>query len=413
MAPHSDQEIFPSGQPDPESLKKRRVLGSLLLSVFTVMLGVGIIAPLLPGYARSLGADGVVLGLIFSIFSLFRTFFTPLAGVLSDRWGRKHFMSAGMSAYFILSLAYVQAETTPLLLLVRALHGLAAAFIVPVANAYVGDLAPPQKEGRYMGLFLASFLAGFALGPALGGVLFDRIGMASCFLTLGFLALLALFLILLFVPNLPTGNGGTGKGKQAFSSFEVLRSHVVVTLLIFTFVSSIGRGSIISFVPLLAQEKLGMSATSLGAVLTTNLSLAALLLLPFGILADRADRKHILLTGTILSGLMFAVLPSARGFWGLLLVNVLLGVGTALAFPAAQALAVSLARGRGMGTVLSFLQSATGAGFAAGPLVSGMIYKSHGIDSVFHICSGFLLAASVYAVFFLHPTGRRKEGSRD
>ncbi len=136
----------------------KRILGSLLLAVFTVMLGVGIIAPLLPGYAQSLGANGIVLGLIFSIFSLFRTFFTPVTGILSDRWGRKHFMTTGMLAYFILSLAYVQAQSTPVLLIVRALHGLAAAFIVPVANAYVGDLAPPRKKARTWAFSLPAFL---------------------------------------------------------------------------------------------------------------------------------------------------------------------------------------------------------------------------------------------------------------
>jgi MFS family permease len=307
-----------------------------------------------------------------------------------------------MLAYFILSLAYVQAQSTPMLLIVRALHGLAAAFIVPVANAYVGDLAPPEKEGTYMGLFLASFLAGFALGPALGGILYDKLGMAACFLTLGLLALLALALILAFVPNLRTGQDEGGKQRQGGTSMEVLKSHVIITLLIFAFVSNIGRGSIVSFVPLLAQEKFGMSATLLGAVLTTNLSLAAVLLLPFGILADRTDRKRILLVGTILSGLMFAALPSASGLWGLLTVNILLGIGTALAFPAAQAIAVTLARGKGMGTVLAALQTATGAGFATGPLVSGMIYESYGIDLVFHACSGFLLIASIYGLFFLH-----------
>jgi MFS family permease len=382
--------------------ERRKVLFSLLLAVFTVMLGMGIIAPLLPGYARSLGANGVVLGLIFSIFSFFRTFFTPAAGILSDRWGRKHFMGAGMFAYFILSLAYVQAACTLVLLVVRALHGLAAAFVVPVANAYVGDMAPPEKEGRYMGLFMASFFAGFALGPALGGVLHDRFGMASCFLMLGLLALLALFLILALVPNLPPDRNGRTHGRKGEASVAILKSHVIVTLLIFTFVSSIGRGSIISFVPLLAEEKLGMSATLLGSILTANLSLAAVLLLPFGVLADRADRKRILLAGTFLSGLMFAALPSATGLWSLLGVNILLGVATALAFPAAQAIAVTLARGRGMGTVLSSLQAAGGAGFATGPLVSGMIYKSYGIDPVFHACSVFLLAASLYGLFFLH-----------
>jgi DHA1 family multidrug resistance protein-like MFS transporter len=407
MEPKTNEESSPGPRMNLGPGESKRILGSLLLAVFTVMLGVGIIAPLLPGYARSLGANGIVLGLIFSIFSLFRTFFTPVTGILSDRWGRKHFMSAGMLAYFILSLAYVQAQSTPVLLVVRALHGLAAAFIVPVANAYVGDLAPPDKEGTYMGLFLASFLAGFALGPALGGILHDRLGMASCFLTLGILALLALVLIVAFVPNLRTDRDEGGRPRREGSSFEALKSRVIITLLIFTFVGSIGRGSIVSFVPLLAQEKLGMSATLLGAILTTNLSLAAVLLLPFGILADRTDRKRILLAGTLLSGLIFALLPSASGLWDLLTVNILLGIGTALAFPAAQAIAVTLARGRGMGTVLASLQAATGAGFATGPLLSGMIYKTYGIDLVFRACSGFLIIASIYGLFFLHPPLRQ------
>ena len=386
--------------------QRRRILGSLLLAVFTVMLGVGIISPLLPGYARSMGANGVVLGLIFSVFSISRTCFTPFAGILSDRWGRRHFMATGLLAYAILSLAYVQAESTAVLLVVRALHGLAAALVVPIANAYVGDLAPPQKEGTYMGLFTASFLAGFALGPGLGGMLFDRFGMAWCFLTLGFLALLSFLLTLLFVPDLQT-HRNTGKAQSAVGRpVEALKSHAVVTLLVFTFVSNTGRGSIVSFMPLLAQEKLGMSATLLGAVLSANLSLAAVLLIPFGVLADRRDRKRILLTGTVLSAAMFAALPSAGGGLGLLAVNLLLGIGIALAFPSTQAMAVTLARGRGMGAVLASLQAAAGAGFAAGPLVSGIIYQSHGIDPVFYACSGFLLAASIYGLFFLHPQGR-------
>jgi DHA1 family multidrug resistance protein-like MFS transporter len=388
---------------NPGQGERRQILGSILLAVFTVMLGVGIISPLLPGYALSLGANGLVLGLIFSIFSLSRTCFTPLTGILSDRWGRKHFMVTGLFSYCILSLAYVHAQSTMILLVVRALHGLAAALVVPIANAYVADLAPPQREGTYMGLFLASFLAGFSLGPALGGVMYDTFGIASCFLTLGLLALLALLLTLLFVPNLQTNQGDGGKERAGGTSVEILKSHVILTLLVFTFVSSIGRGSIVSFLPLLAHEKLGMSATLLGTVLSANLALAALLLLPFGILADRTDRKRFLLTGTLLSGVMFASLPSARGVWSLLAVNILLGFGTAMAFPAAQAIAVNLARGKGMGTALAFLQAATGAGFATGPLLSGMIYESYGIDPVFYACSGFLLAASLYGLIFLHP----------
>ncbi len=372
----------------------------VLLAVFTVMLGLGIIAPLLPMYARDLGADGLMLGVIFSVFSLCRTLFTPISGIYSDRWGRKYFMLAGLGMYCLVSLAYIQANTIPLLIIVRILHGLAAALVIPVANAYVGDLAPRNQEGTYTGLFLVSFLLGFALGPALGGILYDRLGIIWCFLTLGFLALLAFLLTLLSIPNLSTvpEQQTSTPGEETRS---VLKSPFILALLVFTLVSALGRGSIICFLPILATEKLGMSAGLLGTVITTNLVLAAILQLPLGMLADRFNRKFFLLVGTLLSGAMFAAVPFVTGFLSLFLVNIIMGVSMALVLPASQAMAVSAARGKGMGKVLSFLQSATGAGFAAGPLLSGLIYQVAGIDPVFYTCAGFLAAAAVFGFRFL------------
>ena len=66
----------------------RKVFPVLALSIFSSMLGVGIISPLLPLYAENLGATGIWLGVIFSSFSITRAVFMPFIGKLSDRWGR-------------------------------------------------------------------------------------------------------------------------------------------------------------------------------------------------------------------------------------------------------------------------------------------------------------------------------------
>jgi MFS family permease len=145
-------------------------LAPVLLSVFTVMLGLGIIASLLPVYARTLGADGWMLGIIFSVFSLFRTLLTPVTGILSDRWGRKHFMLAGLAAYCLVSLAYIRADSIPLLILVRVLHGMAAALVIPAANAHVGDLAPRNPFAGIDPVFYAC--AGFLAAAVLFGFRF-------------------------------------------------------------------------------------------------------------------------------------------------------------------------------------------------------------------------------------------------
>ncbi len=402
MTHHPEPDTLEKDSPgDPAAPRGKPPLVPVLLAVFTVMLGMGIIAPLLPVYARTLGADGLMLGIIFSVFSLCRTVLTPFTGILSDRWGRKYFMMAGLAIYCLVSLAYIWADSIPLLLLVRGLHGLAASLVIPVANAYVGDLAPRKKEGTYTGLFLVSFLLGFALGPALGGLLYDRFGITWCFLTLGILAFASFLLTVLRVPNRPPLPDTSRQQEPGEKARSVLRSPFILALLVFTLVSALGRGSIICFLPILATEKLGMSAGLLGMVITANLVLAAILQLPLGMMADRVNRKVLLLTGTLLSGAMFAAIPFATGFRGLFLINIVMGLAMALVFPASQAMAVSAARGKGMGKVLSLLQSATGAGFAAGPLLSGVIYQYVGIDPVFYTCAAFLAAATAFGFRFL------------
>lgn len=389
----------PQGRKIPAGL-----IATLMGSVFTTMLGVGVIAPLLPVYGRSLGANGVLLGAIFSVFSASRTLFTPLTGALSDRLGRKGFMVAGLLVYCMVSVAYIKAETLPGLLAVRALHGLAASLVIPAANAYMGDLAPPEQEGIYSSFFLVSFFAGFAIGPAFGGILFDRFGMKGCFLTLGLFAFAAFVLTSLLLPN---RSGRPGRPKVRIDLIGPLKSPEVFPLLVFTLVSALGRSSVVCFLPLFAQEDLHISASLLGGILTINLLLAAFLQVPSGMLADRFDRKKIVLLGTFVSSGMFVLLPLTKDFPSLLAVNVFMGIGMALVFPSSQAMAVSLGRGLGMGSVLAFLQVATGTGFAAGPLVSGAFFKWYGINSVFYLCAGTLFAAALYGAFFLRipPAG--------
>ena len=146
-----------------------KVFPILAISVFSSMLGVGIIAPLLPIYADSLGATGIWIGVIFSGFSISRALVMPLIGKLSDQWGeRKAFLCAGLLFYAVISLGYVWAENVTALIVVRLVHGLAAGMVIPIAQTYVGDLAPQGEEGKWMGYFNAALFAGFGVGPLLG-----------------------------------------------------------------------------------------------------------------------------------------------------------------------------------------------------------------------------------------------------
>ena len=85
----------------------RKIFGTLFFSIFAAVTGVGIVVPLLPVYANSLGASGLYIGLIFGAFSLSRTFFLPFFGRKSDQKGRKPFIVTGLLSYAVISVAFI------------------------------------------------------------------------------------------------------------------------------------------------------------------------------------------------------------------------------------------------------------------------------------------------------------------
>ena len=91
----------------------------LALSIFSSILGVGMITPLLPIYAENMGATGISIGMIFAGFAISRTIIMPVSGRLSDRIGRKLFFCIGLLSYAIFPLGHVYADIVLELILVR------------------------------------------------------------------------------------------------------------------------------------------------------------------------------------------------------------------------------------------------------------------------------------------------------
>ena len=131
-----------------------RRLAVLLPALFAATCGVSIIVPLLPLYAEQLGASALWLGVIFSAFSLARFIGMPVAGYVSGRLGRKRPIAVGLLLYSLISLGFVTAGSSLTLTFLRLGQGLCAAMIVPIAQAYIGDISHEKSEGRMMGVFL-------------------------------------------------------------------------------------------------------------------------------------------------------------------------------------------------------------------------------------------------------------------
>lgn len=182
---------------------EKGMLVTLLLALFIALLGVGIIAPIIPIYAMDLGATGITLGLMIAAFSISRGVLQPIVGSLSDRQGRKRFLVVGLLIYAVVGVTYTLATSVEHLILIRLFHGVGSAMIVPIVMAYIGDMAPQGQEGKYMGMLNIALFADIGGGPMLGGVFRDTIGINSAFYAMSALTAASLGLVLALLPPPP------------------------------------------------------------------------------------------------------------------------------------------------------------------------------------------------------------------
>lgn len=321
----------------------------------------------------------------------------PIAGRLSDRSGRKLFLCIGLLIYSISSLGYIWASSVSQLTLVRLIQGVAGGMIIPIAQAYVGDISPEGEEGTWMGYFNAAFFTGFGCGPLMGGVLTDHFGMNVAFSTMGGLNLLAFLIVALFLPEVRQRKMAASRHP---SFKEMSTSGMVKGIFSFRLAFSLGRGTFAAFLPIFAGIYIGLSPTLIGILIAVNILLMSLLGIPSGKIADRFNRRVLVIAGSLANLTCLALIPLGGNFWQLLGICALGGVSGAIAMPAASALTVEEGRRFGMGSTMAILAMAMSIGMAIGPLLSGVIADLANINSVFYFGASMGLVGTSLFIWF-------------
>lgn len=152
---------------------RNRVLLVLFLGVLMGALDIAIVSPALTPIQNFFGVDDRAKSWIFTIYVLLNLIGTPLMAKLSDIFGRRSIYILDISMFAIGSLVVALAPQNlfAVLLVGRALQGLGAGGVFPVASAVIGDSFPPEKRGSALGLIGAVFGLAFLVGPILGGIL--------------------------------------------------------------------------------------------------------------------------------------------------------------------------------------------------------------------------------------------------
>ena len=139
----------------------------LMITAFIDMAGVLMVIPLLPFYAKSMGAGGFVVGALIASFAIAQLLSAPMWGRFSDKYGRRPALLIGLGASAIAYVIFAYSDSILLLFLSRIVQG-AGGGTVGVIQAYVTDAVEPKDRARALGWLSAATNAGVAIGPVIG-----------------------------------------------------------------------------------------------------------------------------------------------------------------------------------------------------------------------------------------------------
>jgi len=178
----------------------RRSLLLLFLTLVVVMMGFGMVIPLLGFYVDHFGAGGWALGLLMSSYAVMQFIFSPIWGSLSDRYGRKPILALGILGNALAQLLFGMATQLWMLFAARILAGILSSATLPTTLAYIGDVTSEDERGGGMGVLGAAMGIGMVIGPGLGGLLAAE-SLSTPFFLAAALSLAAFLLLLAFLPE--------------------------------------------------------------------------------------------------------------------------------------------------------------------------------------------------------------------
>lgn len=377
------------------------------------MLGFSLVAPIFPTYVMDLGASYTLLGLIISIYGAVQLVTQVPAGRLSDRIGRKPLLIAGLFSFALLPPLYIFATSPYQLILIRVFGGAGASMVWPIAMALIIDDVDALHRGRSMGWYNASFYSAMALGPAIGGALYDTFGLEAPFAFWSALGALSIIIVIIRVRE-------PGQRRLSAVTFisttkqEMIEKPMVLPGYIPTFIAGCGvvmlagisGGFNITLLPEIAGEA-GLSTTMIGLLYLAYGGCNALANIHFGKAADRGRRKLIIVSGSILVMLAFAMLGLSSSLESLISALALLGLGSGMATPAAAAIVADITSPERRGEIFGIFNTARMSGVVIGPMVAGVCTDAQGLGGA--LLAFILISAGITATTLtLREPGRSK-----
>jgi MFS family permease len=382
--------------PVPAPLRERRFL-LLCGANFLFFFGVAMFH-IVARHLRALGAHEAQIGAIMGCFGVAAAVMIPLAGSLTDRFGRRPFVFAGYALTAVAAVGWLLfPRLTPALGVLRLAQGAAFACALVGSATMAIDLAPPGRLAQSIGLFGAAGLLTTAVGPTLAEALSTAYGFRAVFVAAGGIGLLAV-LLLAWVPETRVGNAAA----DATPLLRIALRPGTRAPLLASFLGATGFGAVFTF---LADFAPGIGIRRVSPFFLGYTAAALSMRLFAGDLSDRVGRRRVTIPAYVGSAAAIAALAGLASTWQLVALAVGLGLSHGLYYPALNALVLERVEEPLRGKTMALYNLSFNVGVMASSFGYGLLAKAVGYRPMY-LCAGasVLLASALLALDRLPET---------
>jgi MFS family permease len=371
----------------------RAQLIRLGLVAFVFNLGGGVIAPALPLYARSLGADYRDLGLIGAAHGIAFAGLTIPLGRASDRFGRRTLLLVSALAMAVATGCYLASTGVSGLVLGKLLEAAGWAAFWPALEAWVAEEFG-RRAGTAMGVGYGSYAAAFVIGTSAAGFVMEAAGLRAPFVIYLVTALAALGLLLATSVHrtaggpdegAPLARSTTGRTRDGAARRQRLLAYGTGFVYVF------GLGTVLSFLPAYATDR-QLSRHAVGLLLGVYWGGRVVASVTAGRLSDRWGRRAILVPALAVSAVAAALVAAPLGATVFFLGTLALGFSSGACAPACVGLIADHAAPEDRGIAMGLFESSCGVSFILAGFVGGQAAYALGPEIPYLIVAGLAAA---------------------
>ncbi|MHC5861801.1 MFS transporter [Nostoc sp.] len=245
-------------------------LGLLGAAAFMVIADARVIDPLLHIIADDFKVGVGVAAVIISAYTIPYGLFQLVYGPLGDRIGKLQVITVALAAFAVGTAVCAFVSNIVLLTLLRFLTGMAAAGVIPITLAYIGDNFPYEERQAAIGKYLSALVLGQILGGSLGGIFGEYIGWRDIFLLFGIVSLVIAGLLWRETRHLTDSQRSQGQGRITFRPYyQLLTQPIAQTVIVGVFVEGFCLFGAFAYVGAFLRDRYTLSYVAIGFMLSS------------------------------------------------------------------------------------------------------------------------------------------------